>query len=120
MIKPVIVGSIAGFSTNCAIREDDSIPDRLFFPMAETGRDGDRPLYLDVCGEWLSCFCSGCENGESFPVGAGKTTDGRPYRPLVLRDRRRSEVPRPWGYLDPEQSLGMRQARMRKEGRPIS
>ena len=44
LIKGVIVGSIAGFSTKCAIREDDSIPDTLFFPMAETGRDGDRPL----------------------------------------------------------------------------
>ncbi len=44
MIKGVIVGSFAGFSTHCAIREDDSIPDTLFFSIAESGRDGDRPL----------------------------------------------------------------------------
>ncbi len=44
MIKGVIFGSITGFSAHCAIKENDSIPDRLFSPMAETGRDPLPPI----------------------------------------------------------------------------
>ncbi len=82
MIKGVIVGSITGFSTHCAIRENDSIPDTLFSPMAETGRDPLPPIGSFGGQAWTGP----CDRKTWLgPVGAGAD---EPLRGPRLRPKR--------------------------------